>query len=493
MPIANGQTIAFSQAGVGILTSGNLTTQATGSCFIIAAAVDVGEFSSLADSKGNTYVRVGTLQSFDSSGADMHVFYCENGVGGAAHNWTIDVTGVSEPISGVVLEVTGGVLSGILDQSGQRNDTASPFTLTSGLTTTQANELLVAIMAGNSGSASATHAESTGFSIASEVVNGASVWTLAIAYRNVTATGTYNCSFTEAGGTNAGVFLLTFKELGAGGGNTTITPSAGSLTLAGIASSVLTAFTIAPLVGALVLNGITPTVAVPGSIMGATGSLSLVGAAPVIGQSRFITPNAGALVLTGNAASVSTPGRITPQAGTLTLTGFDAPQTLTVPSPDAGVLALTGNLAVVTQGIMRTPTAGSLTLNGVQAGVFQPIRITPNVATLALTGVAPTVVPVNAVVPGTAALVMAGVAPVVTQQLNISPQTGALTLTANLALILTSSPLIIPGSGALNFTGLTPTGFAAGGSGSPGPGTSSSGISGDNIEATSITGAGVSG
>jgi len=204
-------------------TTPGLTTQATGSTFIIAAqwSRNSGTFSSVSDSKGNTYTLIDTQLDWDGVNGGARLYYCENGTGGASHTATFTLTGSNGPLTVFFGEITGGLTSGILDQHTRREDTASPFTLAAGLTTTQADELLVAFFAGNSGSNPATHAESglgsSTIQTASEETNGASFWTAAIATAVKSATGTFNPSWTESGGTSAAVFLATFKAAAAGG------------------------------------------------------------------------------------------------------------------------------------------------------------------------------------------------------------------------------------------------------------------------------------
>jgi hypothetical protein len=204
---------ASSQATTGV------TTQTSGSAFVVAAAWDSARnFTSIADNKGNSanYVQIGNQVTFSGGGGRARLYYCQNGAGGAGHTATITVSG-SAGITVLFLELTGGATSGILDQNSTGvNDTSSPFTSQS-ITTTQAAEALISSLFGNSGANPATHAESTGFTVqaGADETNGSSFWTGCLASRIVAATGTYNSSFTESSGSNTAVHIASFKEAGA--------------------------------------------------------------------------------------------------------------------------------------------------------------------------------------------------------------------------------------------------------------------------------------
>ena len=213
MAIAVGQSAKGTSGSSASLATSAVTTAATGSTFVVFTTWDSGStFSSISDSKSNSYTQIGTEVAFGT--LRTRLYYKENGVGGASHTATVAISAATF-ISVFFVEVTGGATSGILDQSGARNDAASPFTLAAGLTTTQANELLLAVCAGNSGSNPATYAESGlgSSTLVIEETNGVSFETGTIYKANKTATGTFNPSFTQSGGTSAAVYLATFKEL----------------------------------------------------------------------------------------------------------------------------------------------------------------------------------------------------------------------------------------------------------------------------------------
>jgi hypothetical protein len=121
-------------------------------------------------------------------------------------------------------EITGGALSSVVATSNQAQDTSSPFGNAVSITPAAGSYLLVAFFGGNSGSNPATHAESQGFTILANTneTNGASLWTICIAHKSVTADGVtaYTAQFTESGASQGGIILAAFKELAAAGGAT---------------------------------------------------------------------------------------------------------------------------------------------------------------------------------------------------------------------------------------------------------------------------------
>lgn len=210
----NGSTSSLATTGV--------ATQATGSIILACAIWNSTEtFSSIADNKGNSanYVQIGAELTL--TGAKARLYYCKNAAGGAGHTVTFTVSALSN-ILVLMTEITGADTAAPLDQSNGRNDTSSPFTLAAGLTTTQANEALVSPLFGSSGSNPATHAEtglgSSTIQTGAEETNGASFWTGAIATALKSATGTFNPSWTETGGSNSILWLATYKEAAAAGG-----------------------------------------------------------------------------------------------------------------------------------------------------------------------------------------------------------------------------------------------------------------------------------
>jgi hypothetical protein len=380
-----------SQATTGV------TTQASGSTFIVAAIWDTTTFSSISDSKGNTYTQIGTEGNWGLAPGRARLYYCQNGIGGASHTATVALSG-STSLLVMFLEIIGGALTGILDQSGQARDTATPFTLTAGLTTTQPNELLVSFLGGTSGSNPATHAESglgsSTVQAAAEETNGASFYTGALATAVKSAIGTYNPSWTEAGNTtDAQVFLATFRELTAGIGarkSTRTFPGRGPGKQRFVQST--RAYTTA-VSGAIagtdgltfgqtgVLSGSGTLAATAALVFGQTGNLT--GAGALVGSGALTFDQTGAL--TGSGALAASAALTFGQSGALIGSGalagsstlvFDATATLDQPS---GAIAGTATL-IFGQAAALTGSAvlaGTADMVFSQSGTLTQPNITP--------------------------------------------------------------------------------------------------------------------
>ena len=244
-----------------------------------------------------------------------------------------------------------------------------------------------------------------------------------------------------------GAFAIPLKEAA---GGTTITPGAGTFTLAGAAPSA------------------TKTAnqwSTPGA-----GAVTLTGYAPSVqnGASYTITPAAGAVVLAGAAPSVtvSNAATIMPGAGSLTITGAAPVLTLTLPAPAPGAILLTGYAPTVLNGASYsvTPGAGSVVLSGAVPSVAATANkwVTPAAGSLVLTGYAPSVQNGQSytVTPPAGSVTIAGAAPTVVRTAHqwITPGSGAVVLTgAAPSASQAGSWNLTPGAGAIQITGYAPT------------------------------------
>lgn len=220
MSIALGQhTVAFS-SGATAITTGNLTTGAAGSTFW--AGLEGGtSFSSLADSKSNTYALIGTEATVFGS-VKVRRMKAVNGAGGASHNWTYTMS-ASNFCSIWVIEITSADTTESLDQQNSNLDTASPWDSPS-VTTTVANELLIAFgVDDSSGAGTWSVTAGNSFTLLDSQANTTG-GTGATAYRIVAATGAYTGRLTAGTqppvGTNMQISIDTFKDAGGGAQDT---------------------------------------------------------------------------------------------------------------------------------------------------------------------------------------------------------------------------------------------------------------------------------
>ena len=268
------------------------------------------------------------------------------------------------------------------------------------------------------------------------------------AVQEQTASGSSTTMTWTAGNTGDwGIFVVPLNDAAAG---TTITPGAGTVTLAGAAPSATRTAN----------QWSTP----------AAGAVSLTGYAPSVqnGASYSITPPAGAVVLAGAAPSVSASNAttITPGAGSLTITGAAPVLTLTLPAPAAGAIVLQGYAPTVQNGASYsvTPGAGSVVLSGAAPGVSATAYqwVTPGAGSVVLTGAAPSVQNGQSytVTPPAGSVAITGAAPTVARTAHqwITPGSGAVVLTgAAPSASQAGSWNLTPGAGAIQITGYAPT------------------------------------
>lgn len=190
----------------------------TGSTITIGAVWNAGAtFSSLSDNAGNSYTIIGSEITGATGNSRTRFYRCENCIGNAALVATITVSS-SVAITIFLAEDLAAATASALDQSGGVNDTASPYTLTAGLTIAQ-SEMLVTMALGDSGSNPATHAESglgsSTIQTLAEETNGASFWTGSTA-TVLKGAGTYNPSWTETGASQVVVYMATLRQRAGG-------------------------------------------------------------------------------------------------------------------------------------------------------------------------------------------------------------------------------------------------------------------------------------
>lgn len=182
MPIAVGGSIWTPGTNASsTATSGTITSQASGSLFVLVATCKLSSVAanptSVSDSKGNTY-SIGKQQTGAFGGVNVSMYHCFNGTGGAGHTATSNYSVNQESLQVALIEFTGlGAGSLDLSAGGENTTTTSPFTVSS-LTTTVPNELVINAYASFSGNGITITDSGSGFSIivknqASSTQNGA--------------------------------------------------------------------------------------------------------------------------------------------------------------------------------------------------------------------------------------------------------------------------------------------------------------------------------
>jgi hypothetical protein len=329
MAIAAGASQKAQSSSTASLTTAAITTQVSGSSFLVFPVYVTGNLAAstpITDSKGNTYTAIGTEVTNGGLGVSMRPYLCTNGTGGASHTFSMANTSTSVAAM-AVLEITGGLTASLLDQYVASVVSSGPPFNQPVTTSAQADELVVAFGVSNSSSATVNYTVGGSFSKQQEQTDGATVVSLCLATRVVSATGAYDPAWNPSAGTTVTAITLSLKA--AAGGSTSITPTTGALSFTGQTPTVTnsggaTNTSRTPTAGALTFTGqqpvLTLTVASPG-----VGSMTFTGQAPSLLTNNIRVPGVGSLSFTGAAPSVANSGgsrSIAPGTGSLSLAGF---------------------------------------------------------------------------------------------------------------------------------------------------------------------------
>jgi hypothetical protein len=207
----------LSSALAATVTTGSLTTASTGSGLVLLVDWDSGgTFTSVSDSKGNTWVQVGTQQADSTNTVLTRRYYCANAVGGSSHTFTLTTSGASL-CSIAVIEVTTTNGIGItLDQQIATQDGATPFASGS-ITTTVNNEILISLFTSQGSSGTYTPTAGNSFTLADAETNGSDFFPMVSGYRLVSSIGSYNASWTTTNAPSTSVVTTdSFYEVSAG-------------------------------------------------------------------------------------------------------------------------------------------------------------------------------------------------------------------------------------------------------------------------------------
>ena len=205
--------------GFAFVSPATSLTTTTGSTIWLGIAIyggpGGGAFSSITDSKGNTYSLCGT-EVTDAMGLGANLRFrrmrSENITGGSGHNIQVNVTNNSG-ITVWVVEVTGAATASF-DQQAQQRDTSAVGNFTSGDTPTlaQAAELLIGFCIDDSSTSGDTFTAGNGFTKLDEETDGNSFITGCSAYKIVATTTGDHSDFVSVQATMMEVSVDTFKD-----------------------------------------------------------------------------------------------------------------------------------------------------------------------------------------------------------------------------------------------------------------------------------------
>jgi hypothetical protein len=207
-PIAVGASAYLQLNG----TTTGVTTQPAGSGFFVVISEGTGPNTPPTDNMGNTYTQIGATINNTAHSMQGSIWYCANGAGGSGHTWTLDSPNPFPCIYAV--EVTGALAGGTIDvYGGSTSNTTSTGPWVSGnVTTTNAKDLLLGLLAYDEDASPADATANGSFTLVGSTPTAGPAFGAAISYDSVTSTGVYESSFSCGGGVYGVTFIVAVKS-----------------------------------------------------------------------------------------------------------------------------------------------------------------------------------------------------------------------------------------------------------------------------------------
>jgi hypothetical protein len=398
-----GTSHALVTTGISGLTTGDLLVACISSRIASTTAMTLpsgGEWTLVQDELNNN------TATNTSATPSATMAYCIRGA--SDPNLTFTHPTAPSVAIGRIIAYRGALATGTLDT--QTNfTTATNVTAISGtgLTTSQDDDLIVALRAGgqestlSTGISAATDPTTTAVGNPNTVSDPAlNVWLNRA--EAVTTTGAdtalniYDVVKTAAGATGnltatasaasahvviAGAFKIT------AGTNKTLTADGGSYTLTGTAASTELGRKTAADSGSYALTGTDATPKKGQKIVADAGSYSLSGTDATLRHAWKIVPDAGSYALSGTNATLRRNLPLVPDSGSYSLTGTDATlRHAWKATADAGSYTLTGTAASLLHAWKLTVDAGSYALSGTDAALRRNLPIVAGAGSYVLTG-----------------------------------------------------------------------------------------------------------
>jgi hypothetical protein len=308
--------------------------------------------------------------------------------------------------------------------------TASTSVTTSGVTTTAANELLVAAMFGARNVTSSNCRAATSPTTGSGATDTSSdsqldAWTeradsgttsgadgaLAIFDATKTTAGSTGTVTITASASARHAAALARFQLPVAGSGITLAADAGSYALTGTAAGVKHGRVVGAGAGSYALTGQAATIHKGYTLVAAAGSYSLSGSTAALVKAWKLPAGAGSYALNGSAATLRHGWVVSAGAGSYALTGTDASLAIVsnkTIAAGAGSYSLTGNAASVLHSWKLAAASGSYALNGSAAGVVHGYRVQAGAGSYNLTGQAASLVHARKLVAGAGSYALSG-------------------------------------------------------------------------------------
>lgn len=219
MSLAQGaHNIGQTTSATSVTTAALATTTGSGVVVLVTWS-NSQTFTSITDSVGNpSPTQIGTELS-DAANMLSRLYYYPLITGNAAHTFTLTISGATAcSIWAVECTTTNGV-GILLDQTNQGLDNVGTNYDSPSITTTIANEFLFggAVERSTLFSGTIIHNPGNGFTLTDEITNAGFYWTGYSSTQVVSATGTYNTSWTNSGTeviTTSSNWIASFSEAG---------------------------------------------------------------------------------------------------------------------------------------------------------------------------------------------------------------------------------------------------------------------------------------
>jgi len=271
-------------------------------------------------------------------------------------------------------------------QTSSTTATATTAVSVTGLTTTQIEDLIVAMVGGGQ------EAAWSAFNATSPL--GASAATVTTA--PTTTWSERADSLTTAGADTSLAIFDAVKVTAGATGNFTATASIGGghVVIAGafkIAAPAVTGYTLTVLTGATVLAGQATTLRFGRAIIAETGATALSGQAAVLRRGYTLTASPGTIAVTGNDVNLTATvaQRLTALTGAISVAGqsvglrVDRKLTALI-----GATTVTGVAAELRRGYLLTAIKGAITVSGQAVGLRRAYTLVTTTGAVALTGIA---------------------------------------------------------------------------------------------------------
>jgi hypothetical protein len=209
-------TLVDQAAGQGTspMTTNGITTQKSGSSFVVCASIDTNYGTpvsiSISDNMGNTYRQVGSNVFYASDQGTTSMYVCTSCAGGANHKFSMTKqSGFADYESTMfVVEIQGATTVGDYVQT---NAQSSPLSAGS-VKTTKAGDALVMCAFASSYSSPDNYTPSTGYTLLDQQTSGTVSMAGASAAGLAKAPGSYAGTMTSSLASSGAIFLISLTQ-----------------------------------------------------------------------------------------------------------------------------------------------------------------------------------------------------------------------------------------------------------------------------------------